>query len=124
MTREELDKKIIAINKEQIELENKISELKRRKDELRQLYVSEYPNKVKDGSKIRIKTKWGISEKEYIVFIGCHKFKDSSTASYDYSCLYKDKSIGAKLLKVKKDGTPSERVERVWDDIVEVEILE
>lgn len=73
-----------------------------------------------------IKARWGESEKEYTVFVGCYAFKDclSCICSYDYSCLYEDKSICVKLLKVKKDGTPSERVERIWGDIVEIEILE
>lgn len=124
MKREDLDKDINAINKEQRELENKISALKAKKMELQQQYVSEYPNKIKEGSKIRIKEKWGGSEKEYTVFVGCHTFKGSLSGSYDYSCLYEDKSIGVKLHKVKKDGTPSERVERIWGDIVELKILE
>lgn len=124
MKREDLDKAINAINKEQRELEDKISALKIRKAELRRQYVSEYPNKIKEGSKICIKTKRGGTEKEYTVFVGCHNFKGSSFDNYDYSCLYEDKSIGVKLHKIKKDGTPSERVERIWDVIVEVEILE
>lgn len=126
MKREDLDKAINAISEEQRELENKISTLKAKKKELQQQYVSEYPNKIKVGSKIRIKVRWGVSEKEYTVFVGCHAFKDclSCSCSYDYSCLYEDKSIGVKLQKVKKDGTPSERIIRVWGDIVEIEILE
>ena len=124
MKREDYDKAINAISEEQRELENKISALKAKKIELQQQYVNEYPNKIKVGSKIRIKTKWGGSEKEYIVFIGCYNFKGDSCNSYDYSLLYKDKNIGAKLMKVKKDGTPSERVERIWGNVVEVEILE
>lgn len=124
MKREDLDKAINAINEEQRELENKISALKKRKLELQQQYINEYPNKIKEGSKIHIKAKWGATEKEYTVFVGCHTFKGSLYGSYDQSCLYEDKSIGAKLLKVKKDGTPSERVERIWGDIVELKILE
>ena len=123
MKREDLDKTINAISEEQRELENKISALKAKKMELQRQYVSEYPNKIKEGSKIRIKAKWGGSEKEYTVFMGCHTFRESLYGSYNYSCLYKDKSIGVKLYKVKKDGTPSERVERIWGDVVEVEIL-
>lgn len=122
MKREDLDKAINAINKEQRELEDKISALKAKKMELQRQYVIEYPNKIKQGTKIRIKVKWGGTEKEYTVFVGCHAFKDFGC--YDYSCLYEDKNIGAKLMKIKKDGTPSERVERIWGDIVEVEILE
>lgn len=124
MKREDLDKAINAINKEQRELENKISALKAKTMELQRQYVSEYPNKIKEGSKIRVKAKWGGNEKEYTVFVGCHAFKGSLYGNYDYSCLYEDKSIGVKLQKVKKDGTPSERVERIWGDVVEVEILE
>ena len=124
MKREDLDIAINAIDKEQRELENKISALKAKKMELKQQYVSEYPNKIKEGSKIHIKAKWGITEKEYTVFVGCHAFKDYLYGNYDYSCLYEDKNIGAKLLKVKKDGTPSERIERIWGDIVELQILE
>lgn len=123
MKREDLDIAINAISEERRELENKISALKAKKQELQQQYVSEYPNKIKVGSKIRIKARWGGSEKEYIAFIGCYNFKGDSFISYDYSLLYEDKNIGAKLLKVKKDGTPSERVERIWGDIVELEIL-
>ena len=124
MKQEDLDKAINAINEEQRELENKISALKAKKMELQRQYVCEYPNKVKEGSKIRIKAKWGGTEKEYTVFVGCHAFKGSVYGSYDYSCLYEDKNIGAKLLKVKKDGTPSERVERIWGDVIEFKILE
>lgn len=124
MKREDLDKAINAINEELRELENKISALKAKKTELQRQYVSEYPNKIKEGSKIRIKAKCGGTEKEYTVFVGYHTFHDSLYGCYDYSCLYEDKSIGAKLLKVKKDGTPSERVERIWGDIVELQILE
>ena len=124
MKREDLDKAINAINEEQRELENKIPALKAKKKELQQQYVSEYLNKTKVGSKIRIKVRWGGSEKEHIVFIGSYIFKGTQIDSYDYSCLYEDKSIGVKLLKVKKDGTQSERVERIWGDVVEVEILE
>lgn len=124
MKREDLDKAINAIDKEQRELENKISALKAKKMELQRQYVSEYPNKIKKGSKIRIKEKWGVTEKEYTVFVGCHNFKGSLFDNYDYSCLYEDKSIGVKLHKIKKDGTPSERVERIWGGAVEVEILE
>lgn len=124
MKREDLDKELNAINNEQRELEHKISALKAKKRELQQQYVSEYPNKIKEGSKIHIKTKWGTTEKEYTVFVGCSTFKDSWHGSYDYSCLYEDKYIGTKLLKVKKDGTPSERVERIWGNIVELKILE
>ena len=124
MKREDLDKAINAISEEQRELENKISALKAKKMELQRQYVSEYPNKVKEGSKIRIKAKWGGTEKEYTVFIGSYCFKGSQFGSYDYSLLYEDKNIGAKLMKVKKDGTPSERVERIWGDIVELEVLE
>lgn len=124
MKREDLDIAINAINKEQRELEDKISALKAKKMELQRQYVCEYPNKIKKGSKIRIKTKWGVTEKEYTVFVGCHAFKHSLYGNYDYSCLYEDKDIGVKLLKTKKDGTPSERVERIWGDIVELEILE
>ena len=123
MKQEDLDKEINAINKEQRELENKISALKAKKIELQQQYVSEYPHKIKEGSKIRIKAKWGTTEKEYTVFVGCHTFKESLYGSYDYSCIYADKNIGVKLHKVKKDGTPSERVERVWNNVVEIEIL-
>ena len=123
MKREDLDIAINAINKEQRELENKISALKAKKKELQQQYVSEYPNKIKVGSKIRIKARWGGSEKEYTVFVGCHAFRDCLYGSYDYPCLYEDKNIDAKLLKVKKAGTPSERVERIWGDIVELKIL-
>lgn len=124
MKREDLDKAINAINKEQRELEIKISALKVKKMELQRQYVSEYPNKIKKGSKIHIKTRWCETEKEYTVFVGCHAFKGSLLNSHDYSCLYKDKSIGVKLHKLKKDGTPSERVERIWGDIVELQILE
>lgn len=124
MKREDLDKAINAINEEQRELENKISALKAKKMELQRQYVSEYPNKIKEGSKIHIKAKWCTTEKEYTVFVVCHAFKDCLYGSYDYSCLYEDKSIGVKLHKVKKDGTPSERVERIWGDIVELEVLE
>lgn len=123
MKREDLDIAINAINKEQRELENKISALKAKKMELQRQYVSEYPNKIKKGSKIHIKAKWGTTEKEYTVFVGCHAFKGSLYNSSDYSCLYKDKSIGAKLHKIKKDGTPSERVIRILGDVVEVDIL-
>lgn len=124
MKREDLDKAINAIREERWELENKISALKAKEKELQRQYVSEYPNKIKEGSKIRIKTKRGGTKKEYTVFVGCHNFKGSSFDNYDYSCLYEDKSIGVKLHKIKKDGTPSERLERIWDVIVEVEILE
>ena len=124
MKREDLYKAINAISEEQRELENKISALKAKKMELQQQYVSEYPNKIKEGSKIHIKAKWGATEKEYTVFVGCHAFKGSFYGSYDYSCLYEDKSIGVKLHKVKKDGTPSERVEHIRGDIVELQILE
>ena len=124
MKREDLDIAINAISEEQRELENKILALKAKKTELRWQYVSEYPNKIKEGSKIRIKAKWGATEKEYTVFVGCHAFKSSFYGSYKYYCLYEDKNIGAKLLKVKKDGTPSERVECIWGDIVELKILE
>ena len=124
MKREDLDKAINAISEEQRELENKISALKAKKMELQRQYVNEYPNKIKKGSKILIKAKWGESEKEYTVFVGCHAFKGSLCGGYDYSCLYEDKSIGVKLHKVKKDGTPSERVERIWGDIVELKTLE
>ena len=124
MKREDLDIAINAINKEQRELENKISELKAKKKELQLQYISEYPNKIKVGSKIRIKARWGGSEKEYTVFVGCNIFIDSLFDSRDCSLLYEDKNIGVKLLKVKKDGTPSERVERIWGDIVELKILE
>ena len=124
MKREDLDIAINAINKEQRELEDKISALKAKKMELQRQYVIEYPNKIKVGSKIRIKAKWGESEKEYTVFVGCHTFKSSLYGGYDFSCLYEDKDIGVKLQKVKKDGTPSERVERIWGDIVELKILE
>lgn len=123
MKREDLDKAVNAISKEQRELENKISALKAKKMELQRQYVNEYPNKIKEGSKIRIKARCGATEKEYTVFVGCHAFKGSLYGSYYYSCLYEDKSIGVKLLKVKKDGTPSERTERIWGDVVEVEIL-
>lgn len=124
MTKEELNKAINAISEEQRELECKISELKAKKQELQQQYVNEYPNKIKVGSKIRVKAKRGTTEQEYTVFIGCYAFRDSLYGSYYYSCLYEDKNIGAKLQKVKKDGTPNERVERIWGDIVEIEILE
>ena len=124
MKREDLDIAIDAINKERRELENKISALKAKIMELQRQYVSEYPNKIKKGSKIHIKTRWRETEKEYTVFVGCHTFKDYLYDSYDYACLYKDKSIGVKLLKVKKDGTPSERMEHIWGDIVELQILE
>lgn len=124
MKREDLDKAINAIDEEQRELENKISALKAKKMELQRQYVCEYPNKVKEGSKIRIKSKWGRTEREYIGFVVCHAFKCSLYGNYDYFCLYEDKNVGAKLHKVKKDGTPSERVERVWGDIVEFEVLE
>ena len=124
MKREDLDKAINAINKEQIELENKISALHEKKIELQRQYVREYPNKIKEGSKIRIKTKSCGSEKEYTVFVGCHTFKGTLYGYYGYSCLYEDKNIGVKLHKVKKDGTPSERVECIWGDIVELKILE
>lgn len=124
MKREDLDIAINAISEEQRELEYKISALKGKKMELQRQYVSEYPNIIKEGSKIHIKARWGGSEKEYTVFVGDYAFKGSLHGSYDYSCLYEDKNIGAKLLKVKKDGTPSERVERIWGDIVEVKILE
>lgn len=124
MKREDLDKSINAISEERRELDNKISALEAKKIELQRQYVSEYPNKIKKGSKIRIKAKWGTTEKEYTVFVGCYAFKDSLYGGYDYSCLYEDKSIGVKLYKVKKDGTPSERVERIYGDIVELKILE
>lgn len=123
MKREDLDKAINTINEGRRELQNKISALEAKKMELQQQYVSEYPNKIKEGSKIRIKVKWGESEKEYTVFVGCHAFKSSLYGGYNFSCLYEDKSIGVKLQKVKKDGTPSERVERIWGKVVEVEIL-
>lgn len=124
MKREDLDKELNAINNEQRELEHKISALKAKKRELQQQYVSEYPNKIKEGSKIHIKTKWGTTEKEYTVFVGGNTFKDSGYGSYDYSCLYEDKNIGTKLMQVKKDGTPSARVQRIWGDILELKILE
>lgn len=105
-------------------MENKISALKIRKSELQQQYVNEYPNKIKEGSKIHFKAKWGATEEEHTVFVGCYTFKESLYGNYDYYCLHEDKNIGVKLYKVKKDGTPSERVERIWGDIVEFKILE
>ena len=126
MKREDLDKAINAINEEQRELENKISALKAKKKELQQQYVKEYPNLIKIGSKLRIKTKirhWdNESIYENVVFVGSHEYLES----YDCYCsfLHDDKHIGTRLLKIKKNGQASERVERVTGDIIEIEILE
>ena len=126
MTIEDFDKAINAINKEQEELANKILTLKKKKIELQRQYVKEYPNLIKIGSKIRIKYKhriWsGEQIYECVVFVGNHEYIES----YDYYCsfLHDDKHIGTRLLKIKKNGQASERVERVTGDIIEIEILE
>lgn len=126
MKREDLDKELKAIDAEIKALEDKISTLRKKKIELQQQYVKEYPNLIKIGSKLRVKSKvkhWnGESIYENVVFVGSHEY----VASYDYYCsfLHDDKRIGTRLLKIKKNGKASERVERITGDIIEIEILE
>ena len=126
MTREELDRELKAIDTERKTLEDKISTLRKKKIELQQQYVKEYPNLIKIGSKLRIKSKirhWNNeSIYENVVFVGSHEYVES----YDYYCsfLHDDKHIGTRLLKIKKNGQASERVERITGDIIEIEILE
>lgn len=126
MKREDLDRAINSISKEQIELENKISTLRKKKIELQRQYVKEYPNLIKIGSKLRVKSKvkhWGgESIYENVVFVGSHEYVES----YDYYCsfLHDDEHIGTRLLKIKKNGQASERVERIAGEIIEIEILE
>lgn len=126
MKREDLDRELKAIDTDRKALEDEISTLKKKKIELQQQYMKEYPNLIKIGSKLRIKSKvrhWdGESIYEYIVFVCNHEYVES----YDYYCsfIHDDKHIGTKLLKIKKNGQASERVERITGDIIEIEILE
>ena len=126
MKREDLDRELKAINTERKALEDEISTLRKKKIELQQQYIKEYPNLIKIGSKLRIKSKvrhWGSeSIYEYIVFVGNHEYVEG----YDYYCsfIHDDEHIGTKLLKIRKNGQASERVERITGDIIEIEILE
>lgn len=125
MNKEDLDKDLKAINTEIKALEDKISTLKKKKFELQQQYVKEYPNLIKIGSKLRIKSKIkhysSESIYENIVFVGNHKYIENY--NYHYSFLHDDKHIGTKLLKIDKNGQVSKRTERITGDIIEVEIL-
>ena len=126
MTREKLDRELKAIDTDRKALEDKISTLRKKKIELQLQYVSEYPNLIKIGSKLRIKSKikhWGGETiHEYVVFVGSHEYVES----YNYYCsfIHEDDRIGTKLFKIKKNGQASERVERIMGDIIEIEILE
>ena len=126
MKREDLDRELKAIDTEGKALEDKISTLRKKKIELQRQYVKEYPNLLKIGSKLRVKSKvkhWNDELiYENVVIVGGHEYVES----YNYYCsfLHDDEHIGTRLMKIKKNGQASERVERITGDIIEIEILE
>lgn len=126
MKREDLERDLKTIDTEIRALEAEISTLRKKKIELQQQYVKESPNLIKIGSKLRVKSKvkhrGGESIYENVVFVGSHEYVEN----YHYYCsfLHDDKRIGTRLLKIKKNGQASDRVERIIGDIIEIEILE
>lgn len=127
MTRKELDEKLSLINEKVGVLNKELASLNKTRREIQAEYVKEYPHLIIVGSKIRIKESIQNScvdnprINEVIAFVADNKIIESF--NWDYSHIYEDEDIGTKLLKVKKDGLPSERVERIRGKVVEIEIL-
>lgn len=127
MNKEDLNFEVETLQKAKQQLQLQLTDIDKEISKLRSKYVAEYPHLIKVGSKVRIKSSWkdyrGVNnEEEIIAFIGENKY--SKDYDYWYSRIYPDVNVVAKLLKVKKNGTPSERCERLTGNIVEIEILE
>lgn len=127
MNKEDLNFEVGTLQKAKQQLQLQLADIDKEISKLRSKYVAEYPHLIKVGSKVRIKSSWkdyrGVNnEEEIIAFIGGNKY--SKDYDYWYSRIYPDVNVVAKLLKVKKNGTPSERCERLTGNIVEIEILE
>lgn len=127
MNKEDLNLEVGTLRKAKQELQLQLVDIDNKISALHRKYVEEYPHSIKVGSKVRIKSSWkdyrgANNEEEIIAFIGENKY--SKDYDYWYSRIYPDVNVVAKLLKVKKNGTPSERCERLTGNIVEIEILE
>lgn len=127
MNKEDLNFEVGTLRKARQELQLQLVDINNKISALHRKYVEGYPHLLKIGSKVRIKSSWkdyrGVNnENEIIAFIGENKY--SEDYDYWYSRIYPDVNVVAKLLKVKKDGTPSERCERLVGNVVEIEILE
>ena len=127
MNKEDLNFEVGTLRKARQELQLQLVDINNEISALHRKYVEEYPHLLKIGSKVRIKSSWkdyrGVNyENEIIAFIGGNKY--SEYFDFRYSRIYPDVNVVAKLLKVKKDGTPRERCEQLVGNVVEIEILE
>ena len=127
MTREEFDKQTLDIWGKRDELRVELNKCDSQLKELRAKYVSEYPDLIRLGTKVHITTRlggWRDEDclEEVDAFIGDNRILTSF--NFDYSYIYKDKSIATKLLKVKKDGTAGERVLRLKGSVLDIKILD
>lgn len=123
MIKEVLKEKESVIKETIREIEAKLRDKKKELLKLYNEYVSEY-GCIPYGTKIRVTVLTKRFNEEitetYDGFVADNKYCDYD---YDYISIYEDEKIKTKLLKIKKDGTPSNFVLRFYGKVTNIEIL-
>lgn len=123
MIKEVLKEKESVIKETIRKIERKLRDKKKELLNLYNEYVSEY-GCIPYGTKIRVTVLTKCFNEEitetYDGFVADNKYSDYD---YDYISIYEDEKIKTKLLKIKKDGTPSNLVLRFYGKVTNIEIL-
>lgn len=123
MIKEVLQEKESVIKESIREIEDKLRDKKKELLNLYDEYVSEY-GCIPYGTKIRVTLLTNRFHEEitetFDAFVADNKYCDYE---YDYVSLYEDEKIKTKLFKVKKDGTQSCNILRLYGKVINVEIL-
>ena len=123
MNKEVLQEKASVIKETIREIEAKLRDKKKELLNLYNEYISEY-GCIPFGTKIRVTLLTNIFKEEitetFDGFVADNKYCDYD---YDYVSLYEDEKIKTKLLKIKKDGTPSNFALHFRGKVTNIEIL-
>ncbi len=123
MNKEVLQEKASVIKETIREIEAKLRDKKKELLNLYNEYISEY-GCIPFGTKIRVTLLTNIFKEEitetFDGFVADNKYCDYD---YDYVSLYEDEKIKTKLLKIKKDGTPSSFALHFRGKVTNIEIL-
>lgn len=122
MNKEVLKEKESIIKESIREIESNLRDKKKELLNLYNEYISEY-GCMPFGTKIRVTVLTNIKKEITETFDGFVMDNKYCGYDYDYVSLYEDKNIKTKLLKIKKDGTPSSFVLHFYGKVTNVEIL-
>lgn len=125
MIKEILQEKESVIKESIREIEDKLRDKKKELLNLYDEYVSEY-GCIPYGTKIRVTLLTNRFNEEitetFDAFVADNKYCDNGY-DYDYVSLYEDKKIKTKLFKIKKDGTQSCNILRLYGKVINIETL-